>query len=134
MGKPGVKILGQRQREPTGERGRPGQSRTLSCRFHKEARAPRTAPGSALPVFATAIFGGPLPQSLLPYFQVFECCSQTTAVLLKAEPGQATNLCSLPTSCSWGSDPSPSPFISSRPIQVLHRACTLYLPRPRVPA
>lgn len=62
--------------------------------------------GSALPVFTTAILGDPLPQSLLPYFQVFECCSQTTAVLLKAEPKQATSHCSSLTSHSWASNPS----------------------------
>lgn len=61
--------------------------------------------GSALPVFTTAILGGPLPQSLLPYFQVFECCSQTTAVLPKAEPKQATSHGSSLTSHSWSGNP-----------------------------
>lgn len=60
-----------------------------SCRLTGSGKKPqllRGALGSALPVFTTAILSSPLPQSLLPYFQVFECCSQTTAVVLKAEP------------------------------------------------
>lgn len=102
-------------------------------RLRKEAESllQGRALGSALPVFTTAILGGPLPQSLLPYFRVFECCSQTTAVLLKAEPKQATGRCSslLPTpGAAVQASCSPSVPISTL-IHELHRALDLHLPR-----
>lgn len=93
--KSGVKTLGQRPRDPAGGPRRPRTTVLvlLTDRLQKEARLCCRALGSALPIFATAILGAALPQSLLAYFQVFECCSQTTAVLLKAEPKHTTCHC-----------------------------------------
>ena len=108
--------------------------------FRKKPQRLWRALGSALPVFTTVTLSAPLPQSLLPYFQVFECCSQTTGVFLKAEPKHPTSHRSSLASCPWGSNPGfppPDGPPACRPreqVHFLHWPCPrrppLYLPPP----